>query len=244
MNFQLLLAKTGQKIREAGFWATLRSGIRMISPRRVADDFDLQHGTDTGGEESLWKLTIDSPSARFGRKYQPSSEDELSEAVRFLDVDPRTLTFIDLGCGKGRTLLVAAKLGFQQVIGVEFTQELAEVARKNLQKMGISSGIVVQQDAGEYRFPEADLAVYLYNPFSEEIMRKVVLNLRESDSRRLYVIYKVPNCEALFDGSGFLTRVGCPPGREYIQVWRKTARVSDARSSRLQEQRETSSKTA
>jgi SAM-dependent methyltransferase len=219
LNVQLLLAKTGQKIREVGFWATLRNGIRMISRRRVADDFDLQHGTDTGGEESLWRLTIDSPSARFGRKYQPSSEAELSEAVRFLDVDPRTLTFIDLGCGKGRTLLVAAKLGFKQVIGVEFTQELAEVARKNLQKMGVANGGIVQGDVGEYRFPDGDLVVYLYNPFSEEVMRKVVPNLRECASRKLYVIYKVPECMALFDSGGFLTRLGSPQGRENILVW-------------------------
>jgi SAM-dependent methyltransferase len=239
LNIRLFFAKVAQKLREEGLRTTLRGGFGMFR-RRVADDFDLQHGTDTGGSESLWKFNIDSPNARFGRKYQPTGEEELSEAINFLGVDPRGITFIDLGCGKGRTLLVAAKLGFKQMIGVEFTQELAEVARKNLAKMRIPNAAIVRGDAGEYRFPAGDIAVYLYNPFSEEIMRKVVLNLQECVSQNLYVIYKVPDCMALFDGSGFLTRVGYPPGREYIQVWRNTARGGEPVSSGQYKREETS----
>jgi SAM-dependent methyltransferase len=222
LNTRLLLAKTLQKLREAGLRNTLRLGFKSLTRNRTVDDFDLKHGTDTSGDDSLWKFKIDSPSARFGRKYQPTGEEELAEAVRFLGVNPTDLTFVDLGCGKGRTLLVAASLGFRQVIGVEFTRELAEIAGKNLEKMGIANGSIVQGDAGEYRFPDGNLVVYLYNPFSEEVMRKVVPNLRECASRKLYVIYKAPECMALFDSGGFLTRLGSPPGRDYIQTWKVT----------------------
>jgi len=212
-----------QNLREAGVRATVRDAFRHITDRQIVDDFDRRNGTDTSGEESLWKFKIDSPSARFGRKYQPSGEDELAEAVRFLGVNPRELTFIDLGCGKGRTLLVAAGLGFRRVVGVEFAQELAATARKNMEELKISNGAIVQGDAGEFRFPDEDLVLYLYNPFSEEVMRRVVLNLRDCAAKKLFVIYKAPECMALFESGGFLTRLGNPPGREYIQTWKLTS---------------------
>jgi SAM-dependent methyltransferase len=212
-------------LREAGVLATVRGGFRKLTGRRIVDEFDRRNGTDTSGEESLWKFKIDSPSARFGRKYQPSTEQELAEAIRFLGVKPGEMNFIDLGCGKGRTLLVAASLGFQRVIGVEFADELAVTARKNLEKLEIANGAVIQGDAGEFHFPDADLVLYLYNPFSEEVMRKVVLNLRDCGAKKLFVIYKVPECTALLDWGGFLTRLGNPPGREYIQTWKLTSQM-------------------
>lgn len=222
MNLRLALQKTMQSVREAGVRATVRDGFRHMISGRTVDDFDRRNGTDTSGEESLWKFKIDSPSARFGRKYQPSGEEELAEAVRFLGVNPGELTFIDLGCGKGRTLLVAAGLGFRRVVGVEFAEELAAAARKNIEKLKIANGAIIQGDAGEFRFPEDDLILYLYNPFSEEVMRRVVLNLRDCTAKKLYVIYKAPECMALFDSGGFLTQLGSPPGREYIRTWKLT----------------------
>jgi SAM-dependent methyltransferase len=192
----------------------------------VTDDFDLKHGTDTSGDIPLWNFTIDSPNARFGVRYQPSDEQELAAAISFLPEDPRNLTFIDLGCGKGRALLVAAQLGFKQVIGVEFARELVDIARNNLVNLRIANAVVVESDASEYRFPGGDMVVYLYNPFSEEIVRKVIANLSKFASKKLYVIYTASEYPALFDQSGFLTRLGSPPERDYIQIWSATDRES------------------
>lgn len=228
MDVQLLVVKIAQKLRQDGLRATFSKAFAYVTRSRTADDFDVKHGTDTGGFEPLWKFQISSPNRRFGFSYQATDEKELADAVNFLHEDPQNLTFIDLGCGKGRALLGAANLGFKQVIGVEFAHELAEIARKNLAKMRIASAVVVQTDAAEYRFPNSDMVVYLYNPFLQEVMQKVVANLRESLSGKLYVIYKVPKCAAIFDTSGFLTRLGSPPARAYIQIWKATVtRKSD-----------------
>jgi len=102
---------------------------------------------------------------------------------------------------------------------VEFVQELAEIAKQNLEQMGIKNAVVLQADAAQYRFPNSEIVVYLFNPFSEEVMLKVVDNLRGCLPKKLYVIYAAPQCAALFDESGFLTRLGCPPGRADIQIW-------------------------
>jgi SAM-dependent methyltransferase len=214
-----LTTRITQKLRDDGFRAALRDGFRLLARRRTVDDFDLQHDTDTGGDIALWNFKIRSPNAYFGTRYQPTEEEDLADAIAFLYQEPKNFSFIDLGCGKGRTLIVAAKLGFKQVIGVEFAQELVEIARRNLTRMQITNATVVQADAGEYRFPDGDIVVYLFNPFSDEVAQKVVSNLREAAFKRLYVIYAAPECAAVFDESGFLTRLGCPPERDYIQVW-------------------------
>ena len=49
---------------------------------------------------------------------------------------------------------MASKLGFQQVIGVEFARELVDIARTNLAKMRISKAVVRHGDAAEFHFPE------------------------------------------------------------------------------------------
>ena len=84
---------------------------------------------------------------------------------------------------------------------------------------------MVEADAAEYRFPDNDMVVYLYNPFSKEVMEKVLENLRESLGKRLYVIYKVPDCAEIFDKSGFLIRMGGPPTRPYIQIWKAASSI-------------------
>jgi SAM-dependent methyltransferase len=219
MDIQLLYIKIVQKFRTDGLQATIRKAFAHLTRRRTTDDFDVRHGTDTAGIEPLWKFKIRSPNARLGVRYQASGEQELVEAVNFLHEDPQTFTFIDLGCGKGRALLVASKLGFQQVIGVEFARELVDIARSNLAKMRSSSAVVRHADAAEFHFPNSDMVVYLYNPFSQEVMRKVVANLRQSPAKRLYVIYSDPKFGQVLDSSGFLNRLGCPPGLQNIQIW-------------------------
>src|SRR4029453_16895747 len=120
MNVKLLAQKIVRSIRAEGMQTSLRKAPRyLIRSRRDVDDFDARYGTDTGGFEHIWQFRIDSDNARFGTHYRATSERDLVQALTALPDDPRGLTFIDLGCGKGKTLIVAARLGFRAVIGVE-----------------------------------------------------------------------------------------------------------------------------
>jgi hypothetical protein len=86
--------------------------------------------------------------------------------------------------------------------------------------MGVSNASVIHADATEFSFPDGELVVYLFNPFTEEVMRKVVTNLQNSPAKKLYVIYTNPVCAGVFDSSGFLSRFGCPPAGRYPQmIW-------------------------
>ena len=181
--------------------------------------FDLRYGIDTSRIEPLWRLSIDSKNARFGFRYEATSEDEFTEALAMIPRPLEQFTFIDLGCGKGRTLVMAAQMHFDEVIGVEFAKELVETARRNLEILALS-GTLIHQDAAEFAFPDQNLVVYMYNPFGNEVMIKVLHNLRASLSRVVYIIYKVPVCADLLDKSGWLTSIDSPHGRNYIRLWK------------------------
>ncbi|MDE2402256.1 MAG: methyltransferase domain-containing protein [Burkholderiales bacterium] len=224
MNVQLLTSKLLRTLREDGVQTTCRRAMAHISRRRTAeepaDEFDRLHGTDTGGREPLWKLSIGSPNARFGERYEATTAEELTAALDFLSEDLRNFTFIDLGCGKGRTLLVASERGFKRVIGVEFARELADTAARNLERRQAVNAIVLHADAGDFDFPDDDLVLYMYNPFSEVVVHQMLSRLRASAAKKRYVIYKAPRCADVLDASGFLQRHGQPAAAPHMEVWR------------------------
>jgi SAM-dependent methyltransferase len=221
VEVKLLTRKVVQSLQKDGLWATLRKCLGYLrDDGATANEFDLKYGTDTGGIAPLWRFKISSPNVRFGRRYQATQENDLVDALDFLREDFKAFTFIDLGCGKGRTLLVASNLGFRQVIGVEFVSELVEIARTNLARRRIANAVVLHADAAEFRFPNSDTVVYLYNPFEEEVLRKVIANLREClSNQKVYVIYKNQEFAEVLDSSGFLSRFGCPPAARNTQIW-------------------------
>lgn len=222
MNLRLLAAKLFRTLAEDGPAATYRRALAQLPQRRTPDAFDVDNGTETSGIEPLWRLSIKSPNARFGERYQASTEQELLTALEFVDEALDTFSFIDLGCGKGRTLLVASRMGFRRVIGVEFAEELAKIASRNLVERGARDAVVLHADAADVTFPAGDTVVYLYNPFSEEVLARVLENLRAQQDGELYVIYKEPRCARLLDESGFLVRHGRPPAAQHIEIWRGT----------------------
>lgn len=228
MNIQLLAGKLARTLREHGVQEACRRALGHLGRRSAADPFDSRHGTDTGGLEPLWKLSIRSPNARFGERYEATGEQELTAALAHLGADYRRFTFIDLGCGKGRPLLVAARSGFARVVGVEFARELAEIARRNLQRQGATQATVVHGDAAEFAFPAGNLVVYLYNPFSDQVLRKVVAHLQADASGDCFVIYKSPRCAAVWDAAGTFSRMPSPPLAPHLAIWRRSGRAADS----------------
>ncbi len=111
-------------------------------------------------------------------------------------------TFVDLGSGKGRVLLVAAEYPFGKIRGIEFASELHREAERNISShryagrrcLEVES---VHADATEYVFPDSKLILYLYNPFSPETVRKVLMNLEKSLAERpRHVVVIMVNLES------------------------------------------------
>lgn len=88
---------------------------------------------------------------------------------------------VDLGCGKGRVLVVACSYPFAEIIGVELIPQLAAVARRNLRTESRCS--VVVSDAGSFALPDHATVLFLFNPFTPTVDARVGQLLRASLSR-------------------------------------------------------------
>ena len=64
----------------------------------------------------------------------PSVLEQLGARWRSTDLvaPPEDYSFIDIGAGMGRGLLIASRMAFREVIGVELHPELAAMAEKNI----------------------------------------------------------------------------------------------------------------
>ncbi len=224
MRIYLLADNVFRSLREQGIGSTIAKVIRYVRDGRIVDDFDRQYGTDTAATRPIWQLDVSSKNARFGVRYQPSNESDIEAARDFIGQSPDRFTFIDLGSGKGRCLIIAARLGFRSVVGVEFARELSEIAQSNLKKVGFETALALHMDATDYVFPPGPMLVYMYNPFRAEVMSKVIDNLRQRCSQRpgddIYVVYLRPECRELLDDAQFLEHLGHPVGREDIVIWK------------------------
>jgi hypothetical protein len=155
---------------------------------RVDREFDRLHGVDTGGYTHLHKLKIDSPNWRDGSSHIAVDPDEFEAAMTAVDAELSQLTFIDLGSGKGRALMLARQYPFKELIGVEFSEELVRIARSN----GIET---VHADATQYDLPPVPTLLFLYNPFGRSVMdavaKRAAASLKENP-RELIVAYLNP----------------------------------------------------
>jgi len=124
-------------------------------------------------------------------------------------------TFIDLGCGKGRVLLMASDYPFKRIIGVEFMPDLHRSAQKNI--VGYSNDRqqcqqmeTVCMDARDFQFPSGPLVVYLFNPFFEATFAQVLENLRHSVEqmlRPIYIAYRFTEFENLLAQEPWLEKI-------------------------------------
>jgi predicted RNA methylase len=106
-------------------------------------------------------------------------------------------TFVDLGSGKGRVLLMAAEYDFRRIIGVELLPELHAIALENVAR---DSRIeLILGDARDFAFPHEPLVVFFFNPFPVWILRTVLGNLQKSlkvARRPTFVVLHNPVYEA------------------------------------------------
>lgn len=189
-----------QLIRKHGLrqsYKFIARNIRFAIAVRADRRFDRAHGVDTGGSIRLESLNISSQNRALGNEYVSTSAKSFGWMMKALPDDMVGYTFIDIGAGKGRTLLLATRFPFARIIGVEFAHELVAIARKNIERFynpdskeqAIS---MVDCDAAQFEFPHEPLVVYFYNPFSPTLFAKVVARLIESlqaQPRDCFLVY-------------------------------------------------------
>lgn len=89
--------------------------------------------------------------------------------------------FLDLGCGKGRVICRVGKEPIKKSVGVEFRDDLVEIANDNAAQLkGRQTQVeVVCGDACDYDFTDVTV-VFMYEPFGWKTLRRVLANIEES----------------------------------------------------------------
>jgi predicted RNA methylase len=154
------------------------------------DAFDLVTGCETSGLVSRQRLRV---NAVDGGRYQPVDPSQFHAAMGHLRAreDLSEFTFVDLGCGKGRAMILAREYGFHRVMGVEYSGKLVRIARSNLAQSQVLAD-VFEGDAITFGLPEGPSVVFMYNPFGPHGMAKLRHNLLMRRGERCYVIYINP----------------------------------------------------
>ena len=156
--------------------------------------FDLEHGVRTSGLVAGRHLKTGSPHDRHNTAYYGIAPSVFYTLIRrWRRMRPafalEEITFIDIGAGMGRAVLLAAEMPFRAVIGVEMHPGMARIARKNLtvwRKAGrVRSRVrVIQEDAVAFRFPQGPCVAFLFNPFGEVVMRRFLRHCAQSFQSR------------------------------------------------------------
>jgi SAM-dependent methyltransferase len=195
------LRRVRHSIASSGLSRTLSDLAIQALSYSPADDasFDQRYGTDTSGSVEPAALGIGDPDVRDKAiLYLPSPARVTRWMLKNVDLDPREFSFVDLGCGKGRVLLIASEFAFQRVIGVDISAELCAIARRNaalFQPQMRSFEIAIENaDATRFEFPATNLLLHLYHPFDPELTLRILERLAHSlaeKPRRVVVAYLV-----------------------------------------------------
>ena len=103
---------------------------------------------------------------------------------------------LDYGCGKGRVDYFLSYQTRCRSIGIEYDERIYELAKQN-QEHAVSSGRVkmIKRNAEMYPVPEEADRCYFFNPFSVEILRKVIARIKESyyeKQREILLFFLLP----------------------------------------------------
>lgn len=169
--------------------------------REDDEQFDRQHGTVTSQILSQYELPEAVSTERFhsSNRYHPSPVSSVRMALHLLgryDVDYKEYTFIDVGSGMGRNLLLASEYPFAKIIGIEHSGYLDEIARRNInvfrsddQKCKFFDLQCI--DALEFSFPWMNQVLYFWRPFSSEIADSFIGKLTEFAKKSAFRIVLV-----------------------------------------------------
>jgi SAM-dependent methyltransferase len=149
------------------------------------EPFDEELGVKTSGV--VWLTNVWAENSSHGVRYEPCSAAKCKWAIENAGINPNEFAFADVGCGKGRPLIIASQHNFAELIGVDYSPKLCKIARANLQKLRISAQVTCQ-DATLFQFPEKDVFVFFYHPFDSTILDKVLHNLHSA--KRVVVAYE------------------------------------------------------
>ena len=153
--------------------------------------FDVRHGTDTSGLLPAHVIALGTKAA-------------LSDLTAYYGVAPSILegvidhwlqrclplhsieryTFLDVGAGKGRALLLASQFPFASVEGIELNASLANIAQANIdiwqrdpQAATLAPIAIHHADATKHQLPDTPTLAFLFHPFEAPLLRRFLRHI-------------------------------------------------------------------
>jgi SAM-dependent methyltransferase len=201
--------------------------------------FDQTYGVDTSGLVPAAHLLTGHPNDEHVTAYYGVAPSILRQLIEhWLETAPSNpierTTFIDIGAGKGRGLLVASLYPFKKVIGVELNPALAAIARNNATQWATAHAAdatarqiapieVLEQDALELVLPPTPVLLFMFHPFEAPVVEGLIQRIEQQLAKRaagkstgLDLLYVNAECAQTFDKHPaftqlFLDKVGMSP---------------------------------
>ncbi|MGB6743306.1 MAG: class I SAM-dependent methyltransferase [Terracidiphilus sp.] len=150
----------------------------------VRHPFDLEYGVRTSGLVAGRHLIAGHRHDRYATAYYAVTPSVFHGiVVRWRRCSPAApldeFTFIDLGAGMGRAMLLASGYPFRAVIGVELNPTLARIGRRNMALWRAAGRAraplrMLCRDVVEFDLPPGPCVAFLFNPFGGPVMRRML----------------------------------------------------------------------
>ncbi len=175
-------------------------GLSISSTDRFAHflhlQFDKKMNVQTATSNEHLEADVSVEAHPEARSYEASPAVELFLILESLSINSGW-SFVDIGCGKGKAMLLASLFPFGKLEGVELSEKLVSECQVNLQRALHSSGEIPKYevfccDALEHQYPDTDLVVYMFNPFGRTVLQQLLEKLQaslEERHRNVVVIY-------------------------------------------------------
>ena len=192
--------------------------------------FDLLHRTDTAMRvtKDSQAPSVDSDDFDNGLLYVASFTSVITKTVGLVkkhcqETSIQLGRFIDLGCGKGKTLIVVHERfnnDFSDgIVGIEYDRDLVAIGQANLKVRKLAGNVKLVEDTAVNVSQYVDDAiplVYLYNSFQGETLRAVLQELSAFDH---FLIYVDPVEAELMSKPNYV-ELGSNDGRYNADTWK------------------------
>ncbi len=193
-----------RRLGAVGFLALVGKNVRLYLSGDAKDhayiyntQFDRDFDVDTLGVVEIDEMAVSGETAIGAARYEPIQPEFFAHLVERLPaVEPSDFTFVDVGSGKGRALILAAVAGFRTVIGVEFDAGLHRAALSNIDRVRDQfpdvSFELRHEDARNFTPPEESIILMVNNPFDQSVLIPLLERVEELGAKQgqpFYLIY-------------------------------------------------------
>ena len=140
----------------------------------------------------------DSKADQYRYPYEPTPYSVL-ERLANSGLIRKNNTLLDYGCGKGRVDYFMAYQTKCKSIGIEYDERIYEKAITNKETAVSSNKVIIElANAEKFEVPESVDKIYFFNPFSVEILQKVIAQILDSyyeNIRTIQLFFYYPSDE-------------------------------------------------